>query len=335
MNSPYLTSVFAEAKDFGRIKDFPQYKKEVQKAIKNAFKALKVDLDKQDKARGLKFSHFSLMKILQDKLHREAPQDLNIVLRDGINGLYQCIYRSGERTFYTDLMIPPQKLNLMSVNEVEKKVNEICRDTELQDYNTQDDIKVNTKVRPDRSFPVSMQESIKLCPVCKDKDCKCDDGSEKPYLESVFSDDEDVPPYESVQEFDLDAHMQDKKDSFGLDDEDDYPAWYGEFDRDAKDRVYNDDANLLDESSPYLTSIFKEKKDEDVDLGDGYYVKKAGLDANGNWSIWVAKGSNKARKIQTNGNINSAHQKKLSDIRDDAEVKTAILDYIKDYEDWS
>ena len=420
MNSPYLTSVFKEAKDFGRVKDFPQYKKEVQKAVKNAFKALKADLAEQEKTRGLKFSHFSLMKLLQNKLHREAPQDLNIVLKDGINGLYQCVYRSGERTFYTDLMVPPQKLNLMSINEVEKKVNEICKDTELQDYNTQDDIKVNTKVRPDRSHPVHMNESVKLCPVCKDEECVCEDN--KPYLESVFDSNEldqfgdRIPPAPALDNEQPEAGLDDfgdkipphKVDEINLEDEDDSPSWFSEYDLDA-DTFHS--MNFDDE--PYLESIFKEKrqifkigqkvqvtdgsgidsgkigrivkttrlqtgwdgvpknirgayrpfntnkeevieledgslitmfrnrlkivetKNKSVDIGSGFYVKKAGLDANGNWSIWVAKGSRGTRKIQTNGNINKAHQKKLDDIKDNDDVKTAILDYVQDYEDWS
>ena len=44
-----------------------------------------------------------------------------------------------------------------------------------------------------------------------------------------------------------------------------------------------------------------------LDIGDGYYVHSHGNDANGNHSVWVSKGANRARKIQTNGNLPSVH----------------------------
>lgn len=53
-------------------------------------------------------------------------------------------------------------------------------------------------------------------------------------------------------------------------------------------------------------SIFSEK-DEAVDIGKGYYVTKIGKDKNGNKCVYVAKGSNKAKAIQTNGNCPTVH----------------------------
>lgn len=45
-----------------------------------------------------------------------------------------------------------------------------------------------------------------------------------------------------------------------------------------------------------------------VAIGDGFYIHKVGYDVNGNWSIWVSKGANRAKKIQTNGNAPTAHE---------------------------
>ena len=53
-------------------------------------------------------------------------------------------------------------------------------------------------------------------------------------------------------------------------------------------------------------SIFSEKEDS-VDIGKGYYVTKIGKDKNGNKCVYVAKGSNKAKAIQTNGNCPTVH----------------------------
>jgi hypothetical protein len=64
-----------------------------------------------------------------------------------------------------------------------------------------------------------------------------------------------------------------------------------------------------------------------VDIGDGFYIHKTGLDVNGNSCVWVSKGANKPKRIQTNGNTPSAHQKKAEEIAANEEAKQQIKDY--------
>ncbi len=49
----------------------------------------------------------------------------------------------------------------------------------------------------------------------------------------------------------------------------------------------------------YLESARSSKKP--VDIGQGLYVMRVGMDLNGNSSIWISRGSNRAQKIQMNG----------------------------------
>lgn len=51
-----------------------------------------------------------------------------------------------------------------------------------------------------------------------------------------------------------------------------------------------------------------------IDIGDGFYLKKVGLDMNGNWSYWVSRGNNGFRKIQAS-NINGGSNK-IVDVND-------------------
>ena len=72
-----------------------------------------------------------------------------------------------------------------------------------------------------------------------------------------------------------------------------------------------------------------------VDIGDGLYVIKVGKDSNGNSSVWIAKGSGRAKKIQMVGVIydkNSVMSEKLKyfDDLDNPDVKRTIKE-IKDY----
>lgn len=65
--------------------------------------------------------------------------------------------------------------------------------------------------------------------------------------------------------------------------------------------------------------------EEYTDIGDGYYLSRAGLDGNGNYSVWVAKGSGRSQKLQTNGNVPLAHQRSVDELVADP----AALDQIK------
>lgn len=71
-----------------------------------------------------------------------------------------------------------------------------------------------------------------------------------------------------------------------------------------------------------------------VDIGDGYYVHKIGYDRNGNWAVWVSKGSNPATKIQTNGDAPLAHKArgKHKDLESAvAALSDAARDELKEY----
>ena len=43
------------------------------------------------------------------------------------------------------------------------------------------------------------------------------------------------------------------------------------------------------------------------DIGNGLYLHRHGFDTNGNHSVWVSKGSERAKKIQTNQNLPTVH----------------------------
>jgi hypothetical protein len=68
-----------------------------------------------------------------------------------------------------------------------------------------------------------------------------------------------------------------------------------------------------------------------VDIGDGFYIIATGMDLNGNFAVWVSKGASRAKKIQTNGNIPAAHQKKAEEIAVDEKAKAEIKDYYNKY----
>lgn len=79
----------------------------------------------------------------------------------------------------------------------------------------------------------------------------------------------------------------------------------------------------------------KESKLKSVDIGDGYYVKKVGNDTNGNSSVWVSKGANKAKKIQMNGVVKDksnvmTDKLKYFENNKNTKVKKSIKE-IKDY----
>lgn len=387
---PYLKSIYAEAKDYGRIENFPQYKKEVQKAIKNAFLALKSDLENVEKVQRIRFSHFSLIKRLQDKVHHEAPQDLNIVIKNSPNSIYQVVYRSGERTFYTDVMLPPQKLNLQSVEQVEKALNDLCKSTELQDYNTQDDIHANVKLRVDRSL--NMKESLKLCPKCEmdDENCECLQESYK----SIFTEDtlagalpsEELPVYNAdLIKMSKDAEKSEHPKStisvkeskeaayltsiFKEDENGDVLVykleskggkWAEEIYKCADDsfrsaslkngRVVGGAHNIQDVSEyinnqidsyatdgirlittkDLLNESFSESKTA-VEIGDSLYLNRVGMDDNGNKSIWISKGANKPKKIQTNQNLPVTHNKLKPGKDWQVEIPSDVKDEIKAY----
>lgn len=68
-----------------------------------------------------------------------------------------------------------------------------------------------------------------------------------------------------------------------------------------------------------------------LDIGDGYYVHSHGNDANGNHSVWVSKGANRARKIQTNGNLPSVHSEVGRGDKGKLTITKKGAEEIKDY----
>lgn len=84
-----------------------------------------------------------------------------------------------------------------------------------------------------------------------------------------------------------------------------------------------------------LSILTEAKQPKYVDIGDGYYVNKVGLDPNGNSSVWVSKGSGRAKKIQMGGTIphkRDIMEDKLKFFQDknDPDTKEAISK-IKEY----
>jgi len=61
-----------------------------------------------------------------------------------------------------------------------------------------------------------------------------------------------------------------------------------------------------------------------VQIGFGYEVSKMGMDTSGNHSVWVRSLNNRAKKIQTNGNLPALHRAKVINRKTAAE----ILEYL-------
>jgi hypothetical protein len=154
MSSTRKPSIKKESKDFGRIESFEQYQKEVTKAISEARKTLGQELYADStrvprNASRISHTSRSLMEALQGILTRDY-QDLNIQLKKGVNAIPQVVYKMGERTFYTDLMVPQERFNTRTYDSVLDRLQEIAKDSVLQDYEDQDGIHWNSKRRKDR-----------------------------------------------------------------------------------------------------------------------------------------------------------------------------------------
>ena len=57
------------------------------------------------------------------------------------------------------------------------------------------------------------------------------------------------------------------------------------------------------------TMLKARKNGKELDIGEGRYVHRHGMDENGNHSIWYSQGSGRARKIQSN-NLPTVHKTK-------------------------
>ena len=69
-----------------------------------------------------------------------------------------------------------------------------------------------------------------------------------------------------------------------------------------------------------------------LDIGDGYHVHAHGFDDNGNHSVWVSKGSGRARKIQSGQNLPSVHsQRGAGEKKGHLPITKKIAEEIKDY----
>lgn len=66
-----------------------------------------------------------------------------------------------------------------------------------------------------------------------------------------------------------------------------------------------------------------------IDIGDGYYAHKIGYDRNGNWAVWVSKGTNPAMKIQTKDDAPEAHRAR-GKYKDLSEAVAALSDRARD-----
>jgi len=165
MLSPQTTSV-KEAKDFGRIKDFDQYKKEVVAALKAARKSLtdqatldSTMLPRETQGRVSNTSR-NLISQLQGILTRDF-QDLNIQVKQGVNAIPQVVFKFGERTFFTDIHVPQERMAAHSQDSVMDRIAAIAATTDLQDYEDQDGVHYNKKSRKDRK-DFGLQESDRL-----------------------------------------------------------------------------------------------------------------------------------------------------------------------------
>lgn len=72
---------------------------------------------------------------------------------------------------------------------------------------------------------------------------------------------------------------------------------------------------------------------EPLPIGDGWYIMRTGMDANGNYCAWVARGDNAARKIQTNGTAPTAHHKNPNEIVKSDKAMAELRDYANKYFD--
>jgi len=81
-----------------------------------------------------------------------------------------------------------------------------------------------------------------------------------------------------------------------------------------------------------IDEAFKKLK-EPLDIGKGkkgyYYLEKVGYDANGNWSYMVARGANKPKKIQHQGDWGTKFTKDDKEISQ--ELAKKIIDYYEEY----
>lgn len=73
-----------------------------------------------------------------------------------------------------------------------------------------------------------------------------------------------------------------------------------------------------------------------ADMGDGYYLHRTGMDANGNHSAWVSKGANRAKKVQTNNvHLQAVHGKDVEDIMSSPEAIKQLKAHFESIEEAS
>lgn len=99
------------------------------------------------------------------------------------------------------------------------------------------------------------------------------------------------------------------------------------------DSIFSNDPKL-NESILHEMKVAKSP----IDIGHGFYVRKIGFDRNGNWSYWVQRGNNQAKKIQAlNVNAGSNKITNLSEFLDPnyKDTVTAIKKYYVKYLDKS
>lgn len=113
----------------------------------------------------------------------------------------------------------------------------------------------------------------------------------------------------------------------------------GDFDKfeKAKDELINYMINHIKENiatnlkEGYTDHLLSEKK-APIELGKSLYLHRVGYDANGNWSYWVSKGGNKAKKIQAinlKGGSNKIRKDaiKSGSVEGHEDVVKGIIDY--------
>lgn len=70
---------------------------------------------------------------------------------------------------------------------------------------------------------------------------------------------------------------------------------------------------------------FAERSKEPEHIGNGYHFHRNGMDDNGNHSIWVSKGSGRAKKIQTNGVLPKFHNQRVLNDETKAEILAHLV----------
>lgn len=95
-----------------------------------------------------------------------------------------------------------------------------------------------------------------------------------------------------------------------------------------EDKTANDVQDIVSKYNSHHVNIVESKS---LDIGDGFYIIKTGLDVNGNSCVWVARGSNRAKKIQTNGNTPAAHGVSAEEIVNNPVAIQQIKDYYTKY----